>query len=973
MNIKANCITIPSSRPFLDTLAAELLKRYENNPLLLAGTLVLLPNRRSCRALKEAFLRQSRGRPCLLPDIQPLGELPDQSFGAWQVLPHESSSKVTLSVMRRQLLLTRMVMAAQPTMHVAQAVEMAGDLAELMDEAARHDIAMNDLEKLVPDSLSAHWQKTLDFLKVITTHWPAILHENGWNDPVAAQHEQLRAVAAHWRALPPTFPVIAAGSTGSQPATAELLTVIARLPTGMVVLPAVDLQMEEEEWRLLPPTHPQYALSRLLAGMNLSREELVPLGEKETQDELKRQHWISHIFAPPEQTASWHGLTMPDEAAVKPIRVLTAATQQEEARMIAVVLREALQDPAKTAALVTPDRSLAMLVSNQMKRFGIDIDDSAGLAVMDMPEGVFLQLVTEFAASDLSPVALLALLRHPLCAVGLETAQCRNLSRRLELVCLRGVRRFETLEAMAQEVTDASLKSLLGALSDIIRPLARALRTNRFSLFQLMSMHLAACEAIARTDAIPGDEALWQKESGRQLCTVLTELLREVQDFPEINPQHYAGWLRSMLSKAVYRPAYGKHPRLAILSPMEARLQSFDCLVLGGLNEGVWPAAATANAWMSRPMKHEFGLPPSERLIGQAAHDFYQLMGAREIFLSRARKVDGTVQVPSRWLVRMQTLIEGLSRDLWQTMQADDRYRLLGEAMDAPAPIKPLAKPEPTAPAAYRPKSLSVTQLERFANDRYACYAETILRLRPLDELDEEPSQRQFGMIIHKALEQYVQRYASHVPENLSDALLECGRVAFAEMMKWPAVHAIWWPRFEALVPWIAEQEKLHRALSKSIFAEQKIAWRVQPDNQDFKLTARIDRVEYRRDGSLAVIDYKTGAVPTQNQAQRADINQLALYAVMLRCGRADLSLPFTSPDDYHRYSLHYWRLASHPKQCANQQLLIGLSEAEQKARLLVEEYCNPDTVFASPEELGASSRYDPYEHLCRREEWGGG
>jgi len=242
MNNQANCATIPSVRPFLDTLAAQLLKRYGQDPFLLSNTLILLPNRRSCRALKEAFIRQTSGKACLLPAIHPLGDTADELWlDSWPLQKELADEAPRLSILRRRLILARMVMAAHPSMHAAQATELAAQLADLLDEATRSAVALDNLNLLVPDYFSAHWQKTLDVLKLLTHHWPQLLEQNHWLDPVEAQQRDLLSLAKKWQHTPPDYPVIAAGSTGSQPATAMLLGVIASLPSGTLVLPSVDM------------------------------------------------------------------------------------------------------------------------------------------------------------------------------------------------------------------------------------------------------------------------------------------------------------------------------------------------------------------------------------------------------------------------------------------------------------------------------------------------------------------------------------------------------------------------------------------------------------------------------------------------------------------------------------------------------------------------------------------------------------
>ena len=81
-------------------------------------------------------------------------------------------------------------------------------------------------------------------------------------------------------------------------------------------------------------------------------------------------------------------------------------------------------------------------------------------------------------------------------------------------------------------------------------------------------------------------------------------------------------------------------------------------VILGSLNEGVWPRPQEASPWLSRPMAAKLGLPPPERRIGLSAHDFAQALGAPTVYLSRAVKADGVPTVPSRWLQRLNAIIE---------------------------------------------------------------------------------------------------------------------------------------------------------------------------------------------------------------------------------------------------------------------------------------------------------------------------
>jgi ATP-dependent helicase/nuclease subunit B len=368
-------------------------------------------------------------------------------------------------------------------------------------------------------------------------------------------------------------------------------------------------------------------------------------------------------------------------------------------------------------------------------------------------------------------------------------------------------------------------------------------------------------------------------------------------------------------------------------------------------------------------MRADFGLPPLERSIGQSAHDVFQLMASGEVFLTRARKISGVVQVPSRWLVRMQILVEGQQPELWQSMQVTDHYRTLLSFLDKPELLPAYTKPKPLPPIAMRPTSLSTTAIEKFTRNPYDCYAETILRLRPLDPLEEEPSSKHFGQVIHRTMEQFSKRHPKGLPANIRNELRECAMVAFAQMLHWPAVKALWWPRFESILPWLEQAERESRVLSSTVLAEQNVKWQLPCGDSHFAITSRIDRLDIRHDGTIGIVDYKTGSPPTKADIDRAEINQLALYALCLSHGEL-LVDGHSMPHDYASYTLHYWRLAGRVSDCVSQQVITDLGQAREKLTEVIKRYRDPDYAFESHDDPTIGFRGSAYEHLNRRAEW---
>ena len=455
---------IPSHVPFVDALAAGVTGSHASadDPLALARVLVLLPTRRACRALQDAFLRQSGGRALLLPRMVPIGDVDEDAlqFDPLALQTPEAAREIPPAIgdMRRRLLLARLVQerAAQSSadqLPIDQAVHLAGELSNLLDQVQTERLGFDRLAELVPEDYAVHWQLTLQFLEVLTGAWPELLAADGAVDVAERRNLLLAARAANWLHNPPATPVIAAGSTGSIPATADLLAVIARLPAGAVVLPGLDQDMDGGAWDLVEPSHPQYGLRQLLTHLGVAREEVgdwpgVPLADDRQR---ARANLIGATLRPAAAAGTWSDLGEIDAAALTGLARIDCAGADEEAGAIALIMREVLDDreSGRTAALVTPDRGLARRVAGALARWNVVVDDSGGVPLAETPPGVFFRLIVEMVGQDAAPFPLLSALKHPLAAGGLAPGTFRGLVRALEISCLRGPRQAPGLAALA--------------------------------------------------------------------------------------------------------------------------------------------------------------------------------------------------------------------------------------------------------------------------------------------------------------------------------------------------------------------------------------------------------------------------------------------------------------------------------------------------------------------------------------------
>ncbi len=973
-----NLFNIPPGQPFLDVVARAWLSQHGGDPHSLARGLILLPTRRAARALAESFLRAGDGRPMLLPRIAAIGALDEAPLaltGALTLPPAVDPAE-------RLALLTKLILkleghAGAPTT-ADRAWRLAEELAALMDEAERSEI---DLADRLPDAAdpryAEHWNKTLEFLAIITRAWPAHLAEQGVMNPAARQVRLMDAQAEAWQTEPPADPIWVAGTIGGMPALARLLRVVARLPKGAVILPGIDMALEDAAWDVIEEIHPQFGLQRLLLGLGATRGDVQPFPGTEPAN--PRASLLSHALLPAPALGAWQQKPVGTHAGLKR---LEAGDEQEEAVAIAMVLRGALQQPGARAALVTPDRALATRVSAELLRYGVVADDSAGEDLAQTPPAVFLRLLAEAVTEKLAPVPLLALLKHPFAAAGLSRAEAREGARSLELACLRGQRPLPGLNGLRRAVDRAGgfdkapAADLVERLSKCIEVLLRATAAVIAPPAELLAALIQAAEALATTDETPGPHILWGQEEGEALATRLAAVQAALPVLDAESPKCLPGLLEAVLSGIAVRSRRSlrgrggtEHPRIFIWGLLEARLQSADVMVLGGLVEGVWPVATDPGPWLSRPMRRAVGLPSPEEQVGLAAHDFFMTAcAAPEVVLSCPRRRDGAPAVPARWLVRLDACLAG-SKDAISRHPA----ALWARALDQPARVTPASKPMPCPPAAMRPRVLRVTEVETLLRDPYAIYARHILKLRALDPLEQSADAADFGDLVHDGMRRFLETAAKSWPADARTQLQKAMDRALTEAEVRPALLAWWHPRLARIAHWVAEIEierRMHGS-PRDMGVECDGKWQFGA----FELNGRADRIEIRPDGTLAILDYKTGAVPTGGDIEIGLAPQLPLEAVMARAGAfgPNFALPTSE--------LTYWHLTGGYEPGTQKTVLkadavkiaILVDEVAKQVPELLARFDNSDFPYLAQPHPPWAPRFSNYKQLARIAEWDAG
>ena len=946
--------TIPSHRSFADALAAGLIARFGKDPLGLAQGRLLLPNNRAVRAVTEAFVRAS-GSGLLLPRLIPVGdpELEERVGGALDRIDDAEPVPPAIDPTERLLTLASIVRGEG----TAESLRLAADLARTLDALLVEEVDPRRLTEAVAETsdLARHWEKSLERLQLIYEDWPHLLADRCAIDLAQRRNLLLHRLARRWKDEPPPGFTIAAGITTAAPAVAALMARVARMPEGMVVLPGLWLSnvFPDDEWDALGPdengrgeaTHPQFQLKLLLDRLGVARGEIQPWrASGGAASSPARARAVANAMAASDFSHKWQTLR-PAERRLSGIRLAELADPAAEAQAIALALREALETPAKTAALVTPDRQLAARVSGLLARWGIEADDSAGRPLSATPAGTLVLGIASAAAEELAPVPLLALLKHPLVgADGDERIAWLDAVRELDLK-LRGPRPPAGL---------AGLDAHFGVLREWQKVRSRVAVIDGLLSKPLPLASFAA--ALSTTAQALAGDAAWRGPPGRMAAELLAEL--QTSDAAQqlfVAAEDALPLLRQLLDSRAVRPPYGGHPRIFIWGLLEARLQRADLVVLAGLNEGVWPALPAPDAWLPPKVRTTLSMPTLDNRIGLAAHDFASALGAPEVLITRARRDVKSPTVASRFLLRLEAISGGLPRDV--------RLERLVRALDDPGPPQPVGRPAPSPPAEQRPDAISVTAVDRLKADPFAFYAQAILKLRKKDPVDDDHTARWKGIAVHAVLQEWLQQDECN-PDKL--------RPRAERLLKDEAIHpmlrALWAPRLLEAIDWIAELERANQS-------EGRLPLKAEASGEavlaGVTVQGRVDRIDRLPDGSLAIIDYKTGQPPSQKTVREGFALQLGLLGLIGRAG--GFEGVSGDPEAFEYWSLARYRGKFGRLMCPDKDMQPGefLDHAFTNFKEAAEKWLTgsePFTARLNP----AYAPYGDFDQLMRLEEWYG-
>lgn len=1009
-----NFFNIPAGLPFSDCLAKGIIQNY--SPEEIAVMSVYCPSKRGIRALHDSFLKYTHNNVMMLPSLKALGEDEEELH-----FDYVSENKINNPILKkrvihsgiRQLALTKIILehirTQKKDISYSEAFALSSKLIDLLNSLQSERI---DLKKLKDIDVGHHakaWQDNVFLLNMITDLWPVFLEHNHLCDPVPYRNAVLETLTSNITSTPPDHPIIIAGSTGSMPASADFMSAVGKIKNGAVVLPGIDLSLEQKDIDVLSEDHPQYGLYHLINHCNISPNDIQDWYSVDNfirPKHIIRQKLFHEIMRPSGTAESWKTLSerfshSDLEQALKDFYLIQTPTDHEEAIVIALIMREALEKTEQTVALITPNRILARRVKNELKRWDIIPDDSAGTPLSDLPQGVFLKLLFDVIDQKFSSHALLAFLKHPFVAMGYPAGHIKKNIRIFEDILLRGNGVIygidhlkEALEYKIQILKESnhfSHEKLEKHQQVLI--LIETLKI-AFDPFLSLPEYITLKDFMERLSIVIDTMTMirsdnqtysyfYKEESGRAMFNFIQEFSDYSDLLTRLTLSSLVGHVREFLAKITIRPSYGFTPGVYIWGTPEARLQQTDIIILGGMNEGCWPIKTDSGIWLSRDMRKDIGLSSPERRIGLSAHDFVQAGCAQKVYTTYAQKSDGCPLIPSRWIIRLENIIKGIfdikGSNFLELIRKTPYLEWIEQLDNTVNPPFMVTRPMPKPPISKRPLRLSVTDIEKWVRDPYYIYVKYILELKKKKSLEYSQEAADRGTIIHTILYEFLKQTGHKIDHNAYEIMHNIIEEQLLKQSSQKEIIPFWRPRLNKIAYHFIEAERKQQYHRQSKILEKKAELEIPLSTGDiFTLVAQADRIDVTSENSFIVVDYKTSASSayTLQQMEKGLAPQLPLQSIMVEKGCFhDIQNALTEHAEYvivsGSYKNPYEVKKSIPNIRSQYKNFSEMSKDIFKGFYeWIERFQNPDTPYISQLMPQFLSYEGDYDHLARVKQW---
>ena len=656
---KVNIFNIPAHYHFFESLYDWLALNFSER---ISDIKIFLPNRRSCRELTELFLQKNpQNSAIILPKIKAISDISYEDF--FDFLPDKNSFEIQATI--DELIQAKVISDIDYLFFLSkeiqklsifgnnlesnQALNIANHIKNLFDEIEREEINLEKIDEIDDSDLSLHRQVTLEFLQNFHRQIKNSFIKNNIYFTTSYQNLIINKFIEILEEQGAKYPIIMAGSTGSVSFGKKLIKAISAQTNCHIILHGLEENLEERAEH-----HPQFLLNELIKFLQIDKKQIKKIAqEKFKLSSQSRSDFISMTMLEAEKTLIWQkdsDLLSGADLAEK-FKIIEAKDEFEEAKIIALILSESL-DQNKKSAVITNNQKLGALLKSELNRLALPFNDTRNIGIFDSKLVNFILLILELLESDFSSAALLALLKNPLCFYH----QQKEILQKFEIEVLRQDRISEGLNGIEEKLQSLNNQELSNFFQDFYSKLSHLKQhRNNIDIGSYISEIIAVAEKLSAEK--------WQSLLAKELAQIelfdFFEKLKNKNDF-FVNSKNILAIFKTLASQISYFEKSNSLAPIQILSTIEARLLNHDLVIIASLNFGDFPAIETEN-WLGKKIRKDLGIDKKLKKIGQNAYDFCNYLANENVVLSRCTTQDNSPTICSPFLLKLETLAKKMA------------------------------------------------------------------------------------------------------------------------------------------------------------------------------------------------------------------------------------------------------------------------------------------------------------------------
>ncbi len=888
-----NLYRISASLPFLEILADFIVENFSGREAI-DNLKVILPTGMACVTLQNILV--NKHDIVLLPKIIPISNVSAEGLAIFNI-PAEQLEVIPF--LQEKIILTNIIHNyPKLKFNLKQALQFSSVIAELFYELASHNLSIVNVNEIEQKNPSEQWDAIYEFLHYIYQQWQQKLIYLQKPDQAAYHIIMMEAELA--RLQHSNSSLIIAGIVGHNPISWQFLKDVANFSKGYIILPPIgdiaDLSLVTQP---LGKQNCLYNFKKLLELLGKDLSDFQPLGPE--QQPTKYNIILNKLLVDSDSGELLPKIT-PDVSHIKYFEVEDIF---QEAKQIALICQ---QYSDKKIAIIIDNSLTKPFYCNFLTKYSLEFQDLLGDNLSQALISSLIISISEILCNNFDIRKLFLLLKHPL--INFKLVQ------ELELL-IRGKNRFIlSTEQLLLLIKNTNNHELIEWGEKIVSLLYQ--NTDN-SFIKILTAAIKVAETLYPD--------IWYELAAFELSNFLSELIKIKENLLLENKEIFPNILKTLMSGSKYFDDNNYAKNIIIGRMEDLVLLKFDLVILADFNQYKSPSCLSISSWINDKTLEELQVTLVKTATSISQYFFYLLLHNDQVIITRAKRQNGKAGLlPADLLLKLQFIL-GDKLTPQSCMLANGKIDSVNHSKALPSNklnyirlfsklasgrefegdeackttaygsvaedlnLESLSKLP--AEVEFRKKSihspifpdiLSVTNIELLVRNPYSFYAKTILNLKRKETIGQDPKISEFGVFIHKILEQYSKKY-DELHENKVQSILDISH-DILHSTNWPSyTQKIWQTKFSSIAePFVIFDEE-RRKFRKYIYPECSGELSLTIAGQDLKIVAVADRIEVDGQGRAVIVDYKTGVLPTKKDIENGLSPQLIIEALILEGG----------------------------------------------------------------------------------------